>query len=189
VKALSLLTLDAARVTGLTKKSKQKALAVPWQCGNQFSIKESVMAAESMHRRLQEYCDCYMETDLLGELETISRGESVDVTGEPQEVALKFIALAVLYGISERAQEAKLVKKANGKVKFEVDAEKDQRLPPPPADVCDHVFDVIQAITHLDTTTPSGLLALGLRSDSVELAILLECREDKKSLKIRFPLL
>ena len=48
------------------------------------------------HLRLQEFCDCYMETDPKKELEKAAKGVSGDPAGDLDEHALKFLGLTHL---------------------------------------------------------------------------------------------
>ena len=57
------------------------------------------------HQRLQEFCDCYMETDPKKELEKASKGVSGDPSGNLDELALKFLGLGIFYGASEKAKK------------------------------------------------------------------------------------
>ena len=57
---------------------------------------------QSLHLKLQEYAECFMDTDHIKELQAVSeQGVKGDPTGDPAEVALKYLALAVLSGIDQ----------------------------------------------------------------------------------------
>ena len=56
------------------------------------------------HLRLQEFCDCYMETDPKKELEKAAKGVSGDPGGDLEEHALKFLGLMIFDGVSEKAK-------------------------------------------------------------------------------------
>ena len=47
------------------------------------------------HQRLQEFCDCYLESDPKKELERASKGVSGDPSGDLDELALKFLGLVI----------------------------------------------------------------------------------------------
>ena len=57
------------------------------------------------HQRLQEFCDCFMETDPKGELEKASKGISGDPGRDLDELALKFLGLGIFYGASEKVNK------------------------------------------------------------------------------------
>ena len=60
------------------------------------------------HQRLQEFCDCFMETDFKKELEAASKGVSGDPSGDPDELGLKFLGITLLYGANEEAKRISL---------------------------------------------------------------------------------
>jgi hypothetical protein len=142
----------------------------------------------NLHLKLQEYCDCYMETDPRKELEAISReGEKSDVTGDPEEVAVKFLGLSVLYGMKENAKSLSLVRTDRGAYQFNVEAAGKYKLPAPPASVGNQAFKVMRAITHLEEESASGPLALGLRNDRIELGVVFDSRGGRETMTISFP--
>ena len=82
-----------------------------------------VLDNRSLHLKLQEYCDCYLETDSKQELEVITKeGLSSDVLGDPEDVAIKFLGLTVLYGIEQKAKRISFLKTSEGEVSFKVEA-------------------------------------------------------------------
>jgi hypothetical protein len=142
----------------------------------------------NLHLKLQEYCDCYLEADPKKELELISReGLAADVTGDPTELALKFLGVTILYGLNEKVEEIKLTRKEDGKTKVKVKGPDKYTLPSPPPRLADKVMEVVRSITYLDAPKASEPLALGIRNESVELGIEVKSKEDKQSLKISFP--
>lgn len=146
------------------------------------------MDKRNLHLKLQEYCDCYMETDPKKGLEAISLGgKDSDVTGDPEEVALKFIGLAILYGMRENAKSLSVVKTDQGEVQFNIEAAGKYKLPPPPPPVDDRVFEVMRCITHLEAERASEPLSVGLRNDRIELAVAFDSEGGKRAMTISFP--
>jgi hypothetical protein len=144
-------------------------------------------ARTSHHLRLQEYCDCYLETDFKKELDAIGKwGVSADVTGDPQEVALKFLGLAILYGMKENAGRISL-SKGEGGVQFNVEAAGKYRLPAPSEALVDQAFKAMRSITHLEGEPASEPLSLGLRNDRLELGIGFDRAGGREVLTISFP--
>jgi hypothetical protein len=78
----------------------------------------------SLHLRLQEYCDCFVETDPKQELDALDKESKwAEATDEGyEEVALKFLGLAILYGIKESAKRISVIKTQQGDVHFNVEA-------------------------------------------------------------------
>jgi hypothetical protein len=139
------------------------------------------------HQRLQEFCDCFMETDFKKELEAASKGASGDPSGDPDELALKFLGLAILYGANEDAKKITLQRSGEGKSLFSVEARGNYQLPPPSAQVADRIFSIARSITHLDKDQGKEPLSLGLRNDRMEITLQFDRKRGGESLSILFP--
>ncbi|KPK84798.1 MAG: hypothetical protein AMJ94_19780 [Deltaproteobacteria bacterium SM23_61] len=123
----------------------------------------------SYHLRLQEFCDCFMETDFRKELERASKGVSGDPGGDPEELALKFLGLTLLYGANEEAKKISLQKSKEGKVLLSVEARGNYRLPAPSAQLAERVFSLARSMVHLDEDQGKVPFSLGLRNSSMEI--------------------
>src|SRR5512136_1362578 len=123
----------------------------------------------SYHLRLQEFCDCFMETDFRKELERASKGVSGDPGGDPDELALKFLGLTLLYGANEEANKISLQKSNQGKVLFSVEARGNYQLIPPSGHLADKIFSVARSMVHLDKDQGKIPFSLGLRNSSLEI--------------------
>ena len=123
------------------------------------------------HQRLQEFCDCFMETDYKKELEAASKGASGDPSGDPDELALKFLGLTLLYGANEEAKRISLQRSKEGKVLFSVEARGSYQLPPPSAQLADRVISIARSITHIEEDQGQEPLSLGLKNDRLEITL------------------
>ena len=105
-----------------------------------------------------------------------------------EEDAVKYLSLAIMYGVTDRAAKLKMKKKKDGSVKatLVVDDEK-VSLPPPSADLFDRMAAVIRAILHFEEGGGELPLVLGLRNSQLQLGIKLKEKENETSLKISFP--
>jgi hypothetical protein len=147
-----------------------------------------VMDKRNLHLKLQEYCDCYTETDPKPELEAIGRaGEDSDAAENPEDVALKFIGLAILYGLKESAKRFSLVETDQGGFQLNMEASGKYKLASPPSRVGGRVFEVMRSITHLESEKAAEPLALGLRNDRIELGVAFDSQGGRRSLTISFP--
>ena len=147
-----------------------------------------VEARTSLHLRLQEYCDCYLETDPQKEIVVINqKGAAADLTKDREEVALKFLCLTILYGIKESAKKITLTKKGRDQVRLDVEAAGKYVLPAPRADIAVEIFKVMRSITHLESERGSEILSLGLRSDRLELTVEFASAAGENTLTILFP--
>ena len=61
------------------------------------------------HLKLQEMCDCYMETDFLAAMQGMAGIDSTDV----EEDAIKYVALAIMYAITQKAEKLSFKKKGD----------------------------------------------------------------------------
>ena len=147
-----------------------------------------VEVKRSLHLRLQEYCDCFMETDPQKEMVVINqKGTAADVTKDREEVALKFLGLTILYAIKESAKKITLTKKGRDQVRLDVEAAGKYALPAPRADIADEIFRVMRSITHLETEKGKEVLSLGLRNDRLELTVEFASASGESTLSISFP--
>ena len=139
------------------------------------------------HQRLQEFCDCYMETDPKKELERASRGISGDPSGDLDELALKFLGLGIFYGVAEKAKKISIVKPKEGKVLFTVESRGQYQLPPPSPQVADRIIFIARAITHVDEDHGKVPVSLGLRNDRIELTFQFDLKAGGETFSIHFP--
>ncbi|MFB3884015.1 MAG: hypothetical protein ACE144_02235 [Thermodesulfobacteriota bacterium] len=139
------------------------------------------------HQRLQEFCDCFMETDPREELARASKGVSGDPGGDPDELALKFFGLTIFYGASEKAKKISLERSKGGKVRFGVEARGKFKLPPPDPKVADRIISIARSITHIDEDHGREPVSMGLRSDRIELTFQFDRTAAGEAFSILFP--
>ena len=139
------------------------------------------------HLRLQEFCDCFMETDFKRELEKASKGIYGSPNESEEELALKFLGLTLLYGANEEAKRISLQRSKEGKVLFSVEARGNYQLHPPSAPMADRVFSIARSITHIDKDQGKSPLSLGLRNDRLEINLEFERKGGGESLSLVFP--
>jgi len=135
------------------------------------------------HLKLQEMCDCYLETDFRLQMAKLCKQCGPD----QEEEAVRYLALALMHTITEQAR--KLSFKSDGreiKVKVENNGGKDS-LPPPSKAIFAKVVALVRAILHLDGETGESQLSLGLRSGDVDLRV--KIREKGDEVTLRFELL
>jgi len=139
------------------------------------------------HQRLQEFCDCYMETDPKKELEKASKEISGDPSGNLDELALKFLGLGIFYGASEKAKKVSIQRSKDSKVLFTVDAKGKYQLPPPTTQLADRVISIARAITHIDTDQGKLPVAMGLRNDRMDITFQFDRKGGEETFSISFP--
>jgi hypothetical protein len=139
------------------------------------------------HLRLQEFCDCYMETDPKKELERAAKGVSGDPGGDQDEHALKFLGLTIFYGASEKAKSVSIQRSKEGKVSFAVDARGRYKLLAPDPKVADRIISIARSITHIDADQGKLPVSLGLRSDRIEVIFQFDRKAGEETFSILFP--
>ncbi len=139
------------------------------------------------HLRLQEFCDCYMETDPKSELEKAAKGVSGDPAGDLDEHALKFLGLSIFYGASEKAKSVSLRRSKDGKVTFNVDSRGRYKLPSPSTKVADHVISIGRSITHIDSDQGKLPVSFGLRNERIDLTFQFDKKAGEETFTIFFP--
>ena len=129
----------------------------------------------NQHLKLQEMCDCYLETDFVAELKHISTSPPSD---DLEEEAFKYLALVIMHAITEQAAKLSLKKKGDTITVTVKDKEK-EILPPPAAAIFDKIVEIVRAILHIEEDKGELPLSLGLRNGEVNLAVKVK-REGKK---------
>lgn len=147
-----------------------------------------VETKRSLHLRLQEYCDCYLETDPQKEIVVINKkGAAADVTKDREEVALKFLSLIIIYGVNQSAKKLSLTRRGRDEASLDVEAAGKYAISAPRVDIADEIFKVMRSITHLESARGKEVLSLGLRNDRVELTVEFASAAGENILTIVFP--
>jgi hypothetical protein len=139
------------------------------------------------HQRLQEFCDCFMETDPKKELEKASKGISGDPGRDLDELALKFLGLGIFYGASEKANKISLQRVSDGRILFTVDGKGKYQLPPPSPQVAERIISIARSITHIDEDVGKLPVSMGLRNDRVDLNFQFDRKDNGETFSISFP--
>ena len=134
------------------------------------------------HLKLQEMCDCYMETDFLSAMQGMAGIDTKDV----EEDATKYLALAIMYGVTQKAEKLSL-KKKGGELEIRIKNGSKEQLPAPTGAVLEKVFEIMRSILHIEADKGKMEFSLGLRSGELNLMVEVERKGDKQSLKIQFP--
>ena len=139
------------------------------------------------HQRLQEFCDCYLETDPKKELEKAAKGVSGDPGGDLDEFALKFLGLGIFYGAAEKAKKISLQRSNDGKVVFSIESRETYQLPTPSLRVADRIISIARSITHIDEDKGREPVSLGLRNDRIEITFQFDRKAGGEFFSILFP--
>ena len=118
------------------------------------------------HLKLQEMCDCYMETDFLAAMQGMAGSESKDV----EEDAIKYLALAIMFAITRKAEKLSFKKKGD-ELKTTIKNGFKEELPVPSVEIMDKVFEIMRTILHIEEDKGEMEFSLGLRSGEVNVMV------------------
>ena len=139
------------------------------------------------HQRLQEFCDCFMETDPKKELERAAKGVSGDTKSDPDDLALKFLGLGIFYGATEKAKRISLQRLKDGAVHFSIESRGKYQLPPPSSGLANRIITIARSITHIDADQGRQPVSLGLRNDRMEITFQFDRKPGEETFSILFP--
>jgi hypothetical protein len=128
-----------------------------------------------------------METDTKKELDKAAKGVSGDPTGNPDELALKFLGLGIFYGAAEKAKSISFQRSGDGKVLFSIDSRGKYQLPAPSPDMVNRVIAIARSITHIDADQGREPVSFGLRNDRINLTFQFDRKPGEESFSILFP--
>jgi hypothetical protein len=139
--------------------------------------------SNSLHLKLQEYADCFSESNAGSELEEISRkGAGGDRTGDLTEVALKYLATAILVGIEREAQKLQITRKGAMEGECRLLGDKEVLLPKPPTGLAQAMIGIVRCITGLEADTGESKLSYGVRNDRLDIDVTVHKAGDRESL-------
>ena len=134
---------------------------------------------ETPHKRMQELCDCYAETDPLKEMALLSRD------ADKEEAALKWLALAVLHGVDRHAKKISLERASDGGVRI-VAEYRDVDLPSPGKDIGAKIIEAARRITHIEDPKGETPLAIGIRDSSLEIRVKVKQEDGAEKITLEF---
>ncbi len=133
----------------------------------------------TLHMKVQEQCDCFATTDPLREMAGLIKEP------DPEEGALKWIALAVLHGIDRNAKSISLRRGAGGEISVTAKY-RESELPRPPEPISRKVFDAVKAITHIEDKGRTPVV-IGIRDGSIEIEFKLDHDGNEEEVVLKFP--
>ena len=136
--------------------------------------------SSNLHQKVQEMCDCYATNDPLNEMSKMQHEKDVE------EAAIKWIALAVLHGINNNAEEISIEQKKAGTVKVIAEYRKAE-LPPPDGAISEKIISTLKDIIHVDSSQGDSTLAFGLRDESLDLHVRTREEGGDSKVTLKFP--
>ena len=134
------------------------------------------------HLKLQEMCDCYLETDFVPEMQHMATNPPSD---DLDEDAIKYLALAIMHAITEQAAKLSLKKKGDA-ITVALKNDEKKKLPAPAAPVFAKIIEIVRTILHIEEERGKLPLSLGLRNGEVNLMVKVKREDDKESVAFSF---
>ncbi len=135
----------------------------------------------NLHLKVQEMCDCFVTTEPIAEMRAIEEEPDKD------EAAVKWIALAILYGIDHHAKKLSISRRNDGRIKVKA-KDAATELPTPSPEIGRKVIETIKQIAHFEESGKGKMpFALGIRDSGIELGLELDRGKDKESISFKFP--
>lgn len=134
----------------------------------------------NLHQKMQEQIDCFAGTDYLTKMGAVKNEP------DKEQAPLKWLALAILYGINENAKTIKIEKNQDGSKRLIAEF-RDFDLPSPGDDVVDLIFEDVRQITYLETDKGKIALSVGVRDSSIELEVKIKKEDGKEKIILNFP--
>lgn len=126
----------------------------------------------SPHVKLQEFVDCFLDTDHKKELETFSDPKlTKSIREEVPDEALRYLALTLLFAIDEKAKDISFVRKQPDVTLCRMAGEKFLDVPVPKEEVVTALFEEIEEMAGMDETKRTGKLVVGLKDGEIDLNI------------------
>ena len=124
---------------------------------------------QSSHQQLQQYIDCYLETNPSTALkQQDDDGWQGDSQVDTDETCLKYIALVLLDALEHKAK--KIVLEMGCPVLVACN-EEDYMLPAAPESMLARGLEIVRDICGMEGGRTGNILCLGIRNDSIELRI------------------
>ncbi len=136
--------------------------------------------SSSLHQKVQELCDCFATNDPLKEMSKMQHETNAD------EAAIKWIALAILHGINNNAEEISLDHTKTGSVRVVAEYRKAE-LPPPDNVISEKIISALKEIIHADSSQCDSTLAIGVRDGSIDLQVRTREEGGDSKVTIKFP--
>ena len=135
--------------------------------------------ADNLHLKVQELCACFSATDPLKEMSVLKSDSN------PDEAALKWLALAVLHGVNNNAEKITLAESSTGDISVTAEYRK-TRLPSPGEAIGQKILEAVRKITHIEADKGKTRLAIGIMDSSLDLSVKIKDKKGSRKISIEF---
>ena len=136
--------------------------------------------SKSLHLKAQEMANCYKSTDYLREMSVVSEDQ------DPEEGALKWIALAILHGVNSNAESVSIRRTEDGTVSVLAEYRK-HFLPSPGGPVGEKALEFLRCMVDLEKDKDKQQLAFGWGNESLDLKVKAKREKGRDTVTIKFP--
>jgi len=134
----------------------------------------------NLHQKVQELCDCFATTDPLMEMAKVPH------ESDAEEAALKWVALAVLHGVTAGAEKIKIFRRSDGSVDVRAKY-REAPLRSPGSTIGSKIIETLKHVIGVEGAKGKSPLALGIRDSSLEVKVKYEKDGDKEYVTLQFP--
>lgn len=142
-----------------------------------------VNLSRTSHIKLQEMCDCYLETNFLKQLKAMGASKNMDF----EEEGFKYLALALLLATTEEARKLSFEKQDDSVIATIKMVARIITLPSPAPELMNAITTIIRDIIHLDKARGKSPLILGLRNGQLDLRVEVAKDTKEERITIKFP--
>ncbi len=133
----------------------------------------------NLHQKVQEMARCHGSQDPLKEMSKLA------AEADPQEAAVKWLALAVLHAVAAGAEKVRLAVGADGAVTVRA-TYNEAVLPSPGTAVGERVLAAAREMLAMEGDKAEGLLAFGLGNDNLEIRVKYKAEKGRRQLTLKF---
>lgn len=134
----------------------------------------------NLHQKVQELCDCFATTDPLREMAKVPHESDKD------EAALKWVALAVLHGVTAGAEKIRISRRSDGGVDVRAKY-REALLRSPGSEVGSKIIETLKHVVGVEGDKGKSPLALGIRDSSLALKVKYEKHGSEETVTLKFP--
>ncbi len=134
----------------------------------------------NLHQKVQELCDCFATTDPLMEMAKVPH------ESDTEEAALKWVALAVLHGVTAGAEKIRISRRSDGSVDVRAKY-REAPLRSPGSEIGSKIIETLKHVVGVEGEKGKSPLALGIRDSSLELKVKYEKDGAEEHVTLKFP--
>ena len=142
----------------------------------------------NLQQRLQEYNDCFAETDPFVKLQEVNHNQlKVSDKDNLTELALKYLSLAILYGIEKQAESILFSSQMNGEGQCKIMGKEEIEFDNLPLSLVKEMQGVIRCMSDLESESMVRRMVCGMRDDQIDIYVAMDKVEDVETITLNIP--